>query len=372
MIDNKKPLITHLITGLRCGGAERALFTLVTQGLGEWYRSNVISLTGPAYYGPLFDQAGIKVTSLNGRRVLPTIKTLRKQFVEEPPQIVQGWMYHGNLAALGSTYLTRNNIKLAWNVRVSLDDPKLLSFGTRLTNFSCARLSKFPATIIHNSFNGRITHESLGYSRNQAVVIPNGFDLSRWQYSEARRVRARVLMQVDERACVIGFVGRGVPQKDLPNLISAFLELLRVRQDIILVCIGRDLERWLPAQLAEKHVRFLGERSDVEELLPGLDFFCLSSFAEGFPNVVGEAMASGVPCIVTDVGDARRVVGDTGWVVPARDSKALANKLEEVIALPIAERVRLGKLARKRIEEKYSNRAVVMRYVELYQQLLNN
>lgn len=360
-----------MITGLGCGGAERQLFTLLTQGLDEYYRSNVISLSGPSHYGPLFKEAGIPVTCLNSRRIFSAINQVRRVLRADPPQIIQGWMYHGNLCALGSAYLAQSPVKLAWNIRVSLDGPKLLRFGTRLVNLACAKVSKFPTKIIHNSFKGRITHEALGYSKSQAVVIPNGFDLTQWHYSDLRRSQARELMQLDNH-CAIGFVGRGDPQKDIPNLMNAFLKISQVRQDVTLVCIGRDLEKWLPDQLDRKYVRFLGERSDVEELLPGLDIFCLPSFAEGFPNVVGEAMASGVPCVVTDVGDARRVVGDTGWVVPPRDSDALSDALLEAIAESCAKRIEIGMSARKRIEKTYSNHSLVMRYKNLYQQMLTS
>ena len=368
---NPKPLITHIITGLGCGGAERQLFTLLTQGLGDYYRSNVISLTGPSHYAPLLKEAGIPVTCLNSHRIFYSINQVREVLRAEPPQILQGWMYHGNLCALFSTCLTKSTVKLVWNLRVSLDGPKLLRFGTRLVNFACAKTSNFPTKIIHNSFKGRVTHEAFGYAKSQGIVIPNGFDLTRWYYSDTRRTQARELMQLDAR-CAIGFVGRGDPQKDVPNLMKAFLKLLQIRQDVILVCIGRDLEKWLPDQLDRKYVRILGERSDVEELLPGLDLFCLPSFAEGFPNVVGEAMASGVPCVVTDVGDARKVVGDTGWVVPPRDSDALSDALLAAIAESCNKRFEIGRLARKRIEETYSNHSLVMRYKNLYQQILTN
>ena len=119
------------------------------------------------------------------------------------------------------------------------------------------------------------------------------------------------------------------------------------------------------------NVRLLGPRTDIPAIAAALDVGVLSSaYGEGFPNVVGEAMACGVPCVVTDTGDSAAVVGDSGVVVPPRDPRALAGGVLRLLGLPAAERAALGAVARRRIEEQYSLGAVAARYQTLYRDLV--
>src|SRR5690606_12427384 len=145
----------------------------------------------------------------------------------------------------------------------------------------------------------------------------------------ARRA-ARLGWNVPDDAVVIGSVARWNPLKDHENLLAAFA---RSRQhDLRLRCVLIDFEmdasNGATAALLDRHalresVILLGKRDDVPALMNGLDVHVLSSRAEGFPNVVAEAMATGVPCLVTDVGDAAMIVDDTGWVAPPRNPAAL-------------------------------------------------
>lgn len=120
------------------------------------------------------------------------------------------------------------------------------------------------------------------------------------------------------------------------------------------------------------HIHLLGERSDVPHLLCAMDMLCSSSFSEGFPNVLGEAMAAGLPCVATDVGDSARIVGDTGFVVPPRDPQALVEALGKLLRMNGRERGELGQRARQRIEQHYSLTSVVHTYQDLYQSVFES
>jgi glycosyltransferase involved in cell wall biosynthesis len=181
---------------------------------------------------------------------------------------------------------------------------------------------------------------------------------------------------VPEDAVIVALVARVDPMKDHSTFLDAAEEVTRARQSVRFLLIGKDTQTLMPAVAAKgltDRVRMLGYRSDIECLLPGVDVVCLSSaFGEGFPNVLGEAMACGIPCVSTDVGDARSIIGDTGLVVPVRDPVSLAHAIIEMIDLGPVGRERLGFAARARIEIEYSLPRIVDRYTGLYSDLSSN
>lgn len=371
----RKPLsVTHVITGLKVGGAERALHSLLTGGLEGPLANRVISLMDEGHYGPLLREAGIDVTCLEMKRGLPSpvvFARLHRAVRATASDIVQGWMYHGNLAALLSLRLMRGRPALAWNIRTSMDDPSLIGRGTRAIVKLSAHLSSRVDAIVYNSVRSRSQHHDLGYSETRDLVIPNGFDLTHWRNDAAARAAARAALELDEHTVAVGFVGRGAPVKDVPTLLRAFARVRASHGRAVLICIGRDIEAQRPAEVPIDGIRFLGQRCDVAHLMPGFDLFCLSSRVEGFPNVVGEAMACAVPCLTTDVGDAADLVGNTGWVVPPGDSRSYAEALEAALLAGREERESRGLAARARIERNYTLPVVVARYIDMYERIGN-
>lgn len=363
--------ITHIITGLGVGGAERALHTLLTSGLAANFEHTVISLTGEGYYGPLLRAAGIPVACMNmtpGRPTLGAALRLRRAVRVARPDILQGWMYHGNVAASLVCRLSSPRAALVWNIRMSLEGTRQMKISTRAVIRIGAWLSKAPDAIIYNAARARGQHELAGYASAAARVIPNGFDTRRWHPNPTARASLRQELNLAADAPVVGFVGRGQPEKDLVNLLSAFTAATATRPDVRLVCVGRDLEQYAH-HLDPARVIFLGQRNDIERLMPAFDVLCLSSYFEGFPNVLGEAMACGVPCATTDVGDAAAIVGETGWIARPRDSAALANALSLALNATPEERQARGRLARARVEAHYSLDAIVGEYAALYARL---
>ncbi|MFM8635760.1 MAG: glycosyltransferase [Planctomycetia bacterium] len=362
--------ITHIITGLDVGGAERALHTLLTHGLEGPFRNHVISLMGLGYYGRLLQQAGIHVTCLDmhpGRPSLLALMALRAAIAENTPDIIQGWMPHGNLAACLARYFFRRQSSLAWNIRITLENDRYESRLTRMITRFNASMSAAPRAIVYNSLRSRLNYEHLGYSARGSVFIPNGFNTDSWRPDIRDRVAVRNELGISEADRIIGFVGRGHHQKDIPNLFASITEIASSHPEAILVGVGRDLDRF--GQPPRRFIP-LGQRSDVPRIMRAFDILCLSSRAEGFPNVLGEAMATGVPCVTTDVGDARAIVGATGWVVPPRDSTALAQALRSALDASADEVQSRGYAARSRIQNDFSIAAIVGRYIALYDSLL--
>jgi glycosyltransferase involved in cell wall biosynthesis len=167
-----------------------------------------------------------------------------------------------------------------------------------------------------------------------------------------------------------------LPLKDHQTFTEAAgLFLARHSQAHFLLC-GRDiswenemLSKWINAAGSRSNFHLLGHRDDIPRIMNGLDVNTLSSIGEAFPNVLGEAMACGVPCVTTDVGDAAEIVGDTGIVVPPGDPQALAQGWEQIINMTVQERVKLGERARERIRSRYQIQQIAKQYESLYREV---
>ena len=241
-------------------------------------------------------------------------------------------------------------------------DPATYFAGPSPRLTACARLSRrVPARIVAVSYAAVEGHVAIGYDRERFTVIHNGIDTDRYRQSPADRTAVREELGLSEHGTlVIGHVARFHPQKDHVGLIDTVAPMLRDRPGVVLVLVGDSTDRAAPLAAAngvEAQVRVLGRRTDVPRLTSAFDVAVSSSVDEGLPNVVGEAMASEVPCVVTDVGDSALLVGDTGLVVPARDPAALRTALETVLAWPVSRRHEVGRRARARIDAPISRDA---------------
>ncbi|HWV13402.1 MAG TPA: glycosyltransferase, partial [Sphingobium sp.] len=213
----------------------------------------------------------------------------------------------------------------------------------------------------------------LGFHARHAMVIPNGFDPDLFRPREGAREELAASLAIDTGSLIIGMAARNHPMKDAANLVEA---VLRARQSgvdahLILTGEGMDqptgrLEQLLKA-LPVDRVTLRGHDGSLAELLPGLDVLALpSAWGEGFPNILGEAMACGKPCIATDVGDSGWVLGDTGIIVPPRDAAALAESIVTLARLGPDGRRQLGAAARTRVKESFSMKRIAGMYSDLY------
>ncbi len=370
--------VLHIVTGLSTGGAERALLRICENDGGAGVSHAVVSLKDAGTIGPQLEVLGVPVFALNvdsAWSAVPALARLRARVKGTAPDVIQGWMYHGNAAAVLARRWAPAGTALAWNVRHCLYD---LSHEKRLTRWvirANRALSGKPAAIVYNSDLARLQHEAFGFSRGAGRVIPNGFDVDRFRPDPEARRAVRAELGIPEAARVIGHVGRLHPVKDHAGLLRALAPVLARHGDVHVVLAGRNVTvehaALAPglARLPAGRVRCLGERSDVARLMAATDVVVSSSYSESFPNVLGEAMACGVPCIATDVGDSASVIGDNGRVVPPRDSQALGGALEDMLCLAAQKRAALGRAARKRIQANYSIRAVAAGYRALYEEL---
>ena len=373
--------VVHVITGLHTGGAETMLTRLVERSQGRGLEHAVIALLAGGALGRRLVEAGIPVIEVGYGPLAPL--RIARWFRAWRPTLCQGWMYHGNLAALAGRILSGRRIPLGWGIRHCPELPLSERPLSRVLIHAGGRLSRLTRAIVYCSKASIGVHEKLGYDPTKTVLVPNGFDCEVLHPRSAAGPALRRQLGLPPATVLIGNVARYHPMKDHANLIRAFARLGAAPgasgdvPPVHLVLIGRGLEVGnveLGAQLRAagiaRRVSLLGERHDIAELIAGLDVLAVSSaWGEAFPNVIGEAMASGVPCVTTDVGDAAWIVGATGIVVPPRDSAALAAGLERMVALPSATRQRRGVAARQRILDHFALPEVVARYVELFHEI---
>lgn len=369
--------VVHLITGLDGGGAERMLTHLASGGDRAAFSHTVVSMMDEGVYGPELREAGVTVHCLDMPRGRPSWRGFRrflKLLRAEQPAVLQTWLYHADLLGLAARRLS-GSPRLVWNLRCSDMDMAHYSPLSRLILRLLARWSDRPDLVIVNSEAGRVLHQQLGYRPRRWSVIPNGFDLGRFHPDPAAPGRLRAALGLPADAIIAGHVARFDPMKDH----AAFLAALALCPNIHGVMVGKGVT---PTNLEltdtvrrlglEARVHCLGERRDMPELMAGFDFLVLSSaFGEGFPNVVGEAMASATPCIATEVGDAAAIIGATGKTVPRRDPAALARAMNELAALTPTARHELGKAARVRIEAHFGLPQTIAAYEREYLALID-
>ena len=375
--------IVHIITGLGDGGAEGALYRLCieTARADPEAMQTVISLGSEAKYGPLLAAIGVRVHALDlkGHRFVAGLSRLFALLRGERPDVVQTWMYHANLLG-GITARLAGVSNVAWGIRQSRLDPAWARVSTRLIDWLSARLSSsVPALIVSCSHRAAADHIGLGYQRRKFVVIPNGYDLATLEPDAVARTTYRQELGVGSGTFLIGMVGRWAKQKDHANLLLAVSRLERTTIPWKLALVGtamdadnNSLTALMQAAGVADRVLLLGRRDDIPGLMNALDLHVLSSSSEAFPNVVAEAMACGTPCVVTDVGDSAEIVGETGWVVPPRDSRALARAIEQAmseLSNPETRTMRQAS-ARARVEENFSVARMLIAYNHAWESCL--
>ena len=369
--------ILHIVNDLAIGGTEMMLYKLLSRTNRKKFEPAVISLDGVEKLGDKIRQLGIPVYGMGMKpSALRPLSLLRLARATRriKPDLIQGWMYHGNLAAQFAGMLASQRVSIFWNIRQSLYSLEEEKPATAKAIRLGARLSHWPAKILNNSRKSVAQHSAIGYRTESSVVIPNGFDTELFAPSEEARHTVRAELGVAQNTFLIGLIGRYHPLKDHSTFLRAASLLLKDYPDTQFVLAGKRVD-WnnesLRAQVQDlgmvERVHLLGERLDMPRLTAALDVASSSSCDEGFPNVIGEAMSCGIPCVVTDVSDLRWIVGDSGQVVPPRNPEALARAWKELVNLERQDRTALGIAARLRVTEWFSLNSVVGQYETLYE-----
>lgn len=368
-----------LIPALHHGGAERQIIQLVRN-----LDKTRFSVTLVTFHdgGELRSEAesieGLKVLSLRKqpgwKNILSFLYRLWRVTRSVAPKIMVGYMNLASNLALLAGWAA--HAKVVWSLRASdIDYSRYYRTADWVFQLGAA-LSRFPDLVILNSKAGKQYHVSRGYCEGRMVVIPNGIDTDQYQpmYEAGRSLRIRWGITDDET--LIGIVGRLDIIKNHRIFIQAAADLSQDRTDLRFVVIGNgpaeykaELEAFGQSLGLGNRLIWVGSLNNMPAVYSALDLLASTSSSEGFPNVVGEAMACGVPCIVTDVGDSALIVGNTGDVIPYGDTYALTQVLRRWLLLPKSERRAKGLQARAKVEREFNLQTMVIRTQTVLQNL---
>lgn len=329
-----------MTTGLENGGAEAVLYRVVAAERGGIVHE-VVSLTDAGFYGERLVSIGVPVhvMRMSRGRVSPSVLLKLYRLIRSlNPDIVQTWMYHADSA--GGALARLAGKRVVWGIHNSNLDADKISRSTRFAARVCAWLSGVvPTKIICCSEQAAEVHIALGYRPGRMVVIHNGTDIREFAPDAQARRTLRAEWKIEDDETLIGMVARWDAQKDHDNFIAACARLASCQLGpwrVVLVGPGMDAGNKELVDLLEKHeargyLHLAGARNDIPAVMNALDLHVLSSAGEAFGNVTIEAMACGVPAVVTSVGAGTTIVGETGWVVPPRDSDRLANAIADAM-----------------------------------------
>lgn len=374
--------IVFLIRHLSRGGAERQLVTL---GKGLRERGHDVSVAVFYGGGDLQDElasSDIQVRDLEkrGRRdIYPFLNRLRRYLRSRSPDVVYSCLAGSNIcAALLRPFMPRRT-RLVFRIAASYVNLGDYDLVTRLSYWLEARCSALSSLVIANSRAGGRYAARRGFPAARIVVVPNGFDVNHYRRDEAGGAALRRRWGVPDGAGLVGLVARLDPIKDHATFLKAAAAMLHTPQDVRFVCIGTGAEPYSRAlrQMADEEgltgrVVWAGEHREMQVVYSALDIATCSSYAEGFPNVVGEAMACETPCVVTDVGDAAWIVGDTGEVVAPGSPEALAQGWRAMFERLRKEGSGLGRKARRRIVDEFSEDRLVATTESILDKLARN
>lgn len=371
--------ILHIISSLNTGGAEMMLYKILSRQPAG-IEQQVICLKPLGRVADKIKSLGVPVESLNLNSPFNAPKSiylLRKIVKQYQPDLVQGWMYHANLFATISSLFSRRKIATGWSIRQTFNSVNKEKLLTRLLILTSKLLSKNPDIIIYNSQASMLQHSNIGYKNKNSIIINNGFDINYFRPSSELYQKFRVKYNIPAEDKVIGFVARHHPMKNHQGFLVAISDVIKNFKNIKCVLAGTNIDQnnlELVSAIKnldlKNNIILLGE-TDAAQLFPVFDFHITpSNWGESFPNVIGEAMACGVPCIATDVGDSRNIIDTAGWIIPPNSPKDLTNSIEKFLQLTNQQQESMAIAARQRIVDHFNLDDVANTYYQVFQSIV--
>jgi glycosyltransferase involved in cell wall biosynthesis len=374
--------IALFIPDLRLGGAERQLVTLAQHLDRARFAPLVITLRPGGSLEQEIEIHGIPIYCLERGSVPEVLRRLQHILRAAQVKILYSFLLPTNVYALAARALnprvkvvigTRNAIEnlAAWEgpFKEKLKVRTLLAIIAVLRGLAEAEIVNSRAAAF---LAGQRRH------RPRVQMIPNGIDVARWKPDPSARTRLCREHSIDSRNRIVVTIANCSPYKDYPTLIHAAARVSARCPGVVFVAFGDKATAtghaaWqLASELGlESQFIFAGVRNDLDRVLAGADIFCLSSATEGFSNAICEAMACGVPPVVTDVGDSAFIVGDSGIKVPARNPSQLAEALCQLLDSSEERRRQLGARARERIVSQFSIGKMIQSHQNIFENLMD-
>lgn len=371
--------VLHIITDLDVGGTEIVLLNLLRKQDKNKCQSVVLSIKSPGKIAEKIQECGVPVHSLyidSKWRILKVLCGVIRVIRKEKPDIINTWLYHADfIGFIASKLCLKKNV--IWNIRCSDIDQNKLMLSTLITLKINSFLSRFVTCIIVNSIKGKKWHSDRGFRPLSWEYIPNGYDINDWETSVEKRSEIRNELKLNDDSFVVGMVARYDHLKDHATFLKAMRLVISDLPNISVIMIGKDVDD-NNVELSEiirslglnESVILLGIKNKMIDYYACMDLLVMSSVTEGFPNVIGEAMSAGLPCISTNVGDASSLINDKHRIVAVRNHMEMGNKIINYIQLGKGERESISKASRHRVLENYSLDMMVTRYQQLYNSFL--
>ncbi|MGE9213553.1 glycosyltransferase [Exiguobacterium aurantiacum] len=368
--------VLHIITGLGVGGAENMLLKILKNTNRNSYEHTVVSLTGKGEISQEIEKLGYEIVNLEigSFRIFKNLHKVK--LLVDKSDLVNTWLYHADFFGFIFSKMRFKTKKIIWNVRHTNLDVQHNKISTLLILKMNRYLSRKIDLVTFNSIESRNNHIKLGFNPQKIKMISNGFDLKEIKFSNINRVKYRNELGIKEDEKVLITVGRWHKQKDYYNLINA-LKIFKLEiPHFKMIFIGKDLDyenielsNLIKKSGLENNIVLLGKRLDAKELLSVADLYISSSAGESFSNSIGEALATSLPCVVTDVGESALIIGNAGIVVPSKNSKALANAMSELVHNLTMYNF-MKSVAREQIEQRYNIKDVIITIENNYKEVV--
>lgn len=359
-----------ILTGLNYAGAENQVVQLCREFLNRGHQPMIVSMIKPEAYLDELDKLGVEVRTLGMTKGVPdprAVFRLRRIVQQFRPDIVHSHLVHANI--------------LARVTRLFISMPALICTAHNVNEGGKAREWLYRVTDPLCELTTNVSEEAVRQYVARKVVpahkirfVPNGITLDSFGQAQASESLNKEL-DIKPGQFVWLAVGRLVPEKDYPNMLNAFKTVLAKRPDSILLIAGTGTERVALEQYSkelgiERNVKLLGIRRDIPALMNLANAYVMSSRWEGFPMVLLEASASGLPMVATDVGGNREAVQDgiTGLLAPPGDCGQLSDRMLALMSYPLAELEEMGERARKYVQERFDIEVIVTQWTSIYEQ----
>ncbi len=367
--------ILHIISSFGEGGAQAILSNYCKFGQ-EKHKLLLISLSSQNVYSENFKDLGINTITLPLSLNLKLFKNLVDLFfiiLKFNPDIIQSWLYHADLVA--SLYGFFLNKKVIWSIHNSDLPSSSLSFSLKVIIRLNAFLSYFsPKIIICCANSAKNYHTTLKYCKKKLKVIFNGYPFDYFKPSEYTRQIVRKELDIGKKDIFFGMVARYHPVKGHKIFLNAISKALRKNSKIKVIMIGsnvdknnKELSDLIKKLNLSNTIKLTGSVSNIACYLQALDFCVLPSYSEGFPNVIVESMACGVPPIASDVGDIRSMIDGNGWLVEPGNINSLTLAIEECSLISIEERRKMGLKCLDTVNKRFSLQKMCLEYEKIYQ-----
>jgi glycosyltransferase involved in cell wall biosynthesis len=369
--------IFHIITSLETGGAQWVLVQLIQQLKLQGHDQSVISMKPNGDMARQIIEMGIPLNEIPFKpfTYLRARSQCQRIISSFHADIIQSWLYHADFLTLFLYH--QKKVPIIWGIHHSYEphgNNRLKSSTKNIVKINALFSKVIPQKIICCSRSAMRSHSQIGFAESKMAYIPNGIDVNRFKPNLQSRKILRSELGLSSEIQIIGYIARHHPQKDHATFFNAANLFLEKKENTHFVLAGDqvdaenpEIQKQMLSSKYSSHFHFLGKRTDIPTITAGLDVATLSSSGgEAFPLSIIEAMACEIPCVATDVGDIKEMIGSIGIIVPSQNPKALSEGWMNILNESPVDRAVVGRAARDRVMNNYTVETMAEMYIKVY------